>query len=116
MHETNRPLASANTARSVTRWKALVLFATLAIAAPLAGCEDNDDNGGPADAGSDTAAPVVCRQSDCAGIALPQTACDNGGMIAATCARGTDNRCTWTQPRCTTPAPDATMDIVPQDA
>jgi hypothetical protein len=116
MHETNSPLSTAHPVSFPPRWKAFVLFAVLAVATPLAGCEDSDDGAGPVDASSDTGTLAVCRQSDCMGITLPRVPCENGGTIAATCARGTDNRCTWTQARCTPPQPDAAPDIVPQDA
>lgn len=114
MHETISPDLFGDAGRSSTRWRTLVTSALIALAAVLSGCDDGDD-GGPADAGADAPPLMVCRMSDCATIALPSLPCDNGGRVAATCARGTDNRCTWTQARCSVPTPDAAGDLVPQD-
>lgn len=117
MHETFPAVAALNPAASTRssqgRFAQLssgLLLTVLVAMSAIGGCDDGED-GGQADAAVDAASTAQCRQVDCASIALPKMACDNGGILNATCARGTDQRCTWTQLRCSIPpGSEATID------
>jgi hypothetical protein len=76
---------------------ALTLLA-LAGAPALSGC---DDEGTPvvADAGPDAGLPQ-CRPADCGDASMPLATCSNGRQPVFTCARRSDQRCVWMDPRC----------------